>query len=366
MTETTIVSRKAAPHAQARLSRATSARGRPRRQVRLRPTGRVRRHRAPRQGERSLQGSPARAAGRRPRGRGDEDRLPGDGPLHRRLRRRPAPRRDRPDPHPAQRDRRDRRRGDAHPGELGDVQPAPAPVRAAADRRGRPEGAARGADPARRARGAGGRLARPGGAEPVRGLHDQPAGPDRRPGQGGRGGDRYPVHPGLRRLLPPQHRGGRHGEGHRRGRPLDRPRPRRRLEPDAARHRPPRLRPTPSGPCARSTTTAGTPWSAGCAASPRPPCPRRRRSCGSSRRCATRSSSSRTRTGSAARCAGWGGAGGAAGRGVRRRARPALLSGRTTARTPASTPTTTWPSTRAWARGTTWRRWRGATTSPRT
>ena len=56
---------------------------------------------------------------------------------------------------------------------------------------GRPEGAARGADPARRARGAGGRLARPGGAEPVRGLHDQPAGPGRRPGPGGRGGDRY-------------------------------------------------------------------------------------------------------------------------------------------------------------------------------
>ena len=31
-----------------------------------------------------------------------------------------------------------------------------------------------------------------------------------------------------------------------------------------------------------------------------------------------------------------------------------------------STPTTTWPSTRAWARGTTWRRWPGTTTSPQT
>ena len=83
-------------------------------------------------------------------------------------------------------------------------------------------------------------------------------------------------------------------------------------------------------------------------------------------RCATRSSSSRTRTGSAARCAGcvrcwtdrW--------RGCSAACTSCPSTGPTTARTPASTPTTTWPSTRAWAHGTTWRRWRGATTSPQT
>ena len=90
------------------------------------------------------------------------------------------------------------------------------------------------------------------------------------------------VHPGLRRLLPPQHRGGRHGEGHRRGRTLDRATSTSTTRTGCSPAPATSTSPAPSGPCARSTTTAGTPWSAGCAATPRPPCPRRRRSCASS------------------------------------------------------------------------------------
>ena len=138
-------------------------------------------------------------------------------------------------------------------------------------------------------------------------MIDPLRGPGRRTRPGGRGGDRRPIHPGLRRLLPPQHRGGRPGEGHRRGRPLCRPRPRRRLEPVAARHRPPRLRRRLQSPTRDRLRRLAHP---GVPASRRPrdrlardggvPAPVRR---ARPHRCATRSSSSRTPTGSAAHCA---------------------------------------------------------------
>ena len=129
-----------------------------------------------------------------------------------------------------------------------------------------------------------GRLARAGGAQPLRGLHAQPARAGRRPGRRGARADRHDLGAGVRRLLPPQHRGGRPAEGDRRGRASDQPRARRRLEPAAARHRPPGLRRRLRRAARRSSTTAGTRWSAGCAATPRTRCRPPPPSCASSTR----------------------------------------------------------------------------------
>ncbi|CAA9288167.1 MAG: Inosose isomerase, partial [uncultured Corynebacteriales bacterium] len=226
---------------EALLSGTAVARHHPAGEVRLRRTGRLRRDRAAGPRRRPLRRPAAGAARRGPGRRGAADGVPGDRPLHRPLRRRPAPGRHRPAALPAQRHRRARRRGRAHPGQLGDVQPAAAAVHPAAPAGGGPGGAAGGAGRAERARRRGGRVAGPGADQPVRGLHAQPAGPGGRAGRGGRPALRSRLGPGGRGPLPHEHRGGRPGEGDHRRRVADRPRARRRLQPAAARHRPPRL-----------------------------------------------------------------------------------------------------------------------------
>ena len=341
-----------------------------RRQVRLRPPRRVRRHRAAGQGRRPLRGAPARAARRRPRRRRDAHRLPGHRPLHRRLRRRPAPRRDRPAALPAQRDRRAGRRGRADPGELGHVQPAPAAVHAAAHRR-RTTGrccSTRCATLAEHAQREGvwlalealnryedymlnrleqvadlaGEVARATGTTSVRAcadfFHLNIEEDDLPKAIVAAGPLISHVHVDDSNRLQP-------GTGH-----LD-------FAGAFGALRGDRL---------RRLAHAGVPAAR---RRPRPPCRRPRRSCAGSRRPAVRDQVQLiayadrlggSLRGSACGCS--------TGRWPGRSAACTCCrsTGPTTARTPASTPTTTWPSTRAWARGTTSRRWRAGATSSRT
>ena len=165
----------AVPHDEARLPGAAAARRRPARRSSTSPGAPASTASScgPAATATSPAGCPSCAP---PPGRGgDAHGLPGHRPLHRRLRRRPAPRRDRAAAVAAQRDRRARRRGRAHPGQLGHVQPAAAAVHAR--RANRPKTATvllEALVELARACGAGGRLARARAAQPLRGLHGQP------------------------------------------------------------------------------------------------------------------------------------------------------------------------------------------------
>ena len=245
--------------------------------------GRLRRDRAARPRRRALRRPAAGAARGRPGRGGDAHRLPGDRPLHRRLRRRPAPRRGRAAALPAQRHRRARRRGGADPGQLGDVQPPAAAVHPAAAARRGPRGAAGGAGRAERSTPPGRASGSPSSRSTATrttcstGWTRRSTSPRRCERATGHGSVRV-----CRGPVPHEHRGGRPGQGdHRRRRP-DRARARRRLQPAAAGHRAPRLRRRSSPRCTRSATTAGWRWSAGCAASRRPRWPRPPASCGPS------------------------------------------------------------------------------------